>query len=818
MPQKPRDPKTIEIGEPPERPAAYDTYDALVAEADASEKRLDPKYYDIKTLDPGEFWLKEPKRPVLENPAPAELELIPEDRPTTEYVFTKPTLKITMPKEIVGHAPVLDVSDLEYPGEAPVLRDESPQVSGLKRFFRIFSSDWRRQIRDRDSWEKERDTYPSRLEEWERKSEEYEKRFEQRKIAYDKKHLEWLESQKHEDPDVQLANDLAIMKYKEDLRKFEWTKEQLGSGFAAEKTRFENSLKEWEENSPGIIEENKERREQYLKECEIIRAEREEYLKNFEELTGKPDLIAKRKAELEADYEEKLKDYLDVKERYDAQKRAYEAEVRKCRLEAEKNGIDPNEAVEANRKWRDEQKVSQILYEKAVDYRQAHPEIGEYDSAAEEYEANKGLKESLEERMEEYEEEKKEYDQAKLEYDQKKEAFLDIKAANERYDEVVRQKRADAKYEAYQRIEKNRQEKAEFPKVMERYEYECKIYDRDKAQFEANVKKMHEPGGLIYKWEEKDRKYQQDLADYKKKCLECENYNATLDIKKQAWEIKKQTYEIEKQIYEEKKKIYDAECDRIAEIYSRNSEKGRNANEKDMADPRYKDFVLNGFQYNIGRSRWASKIPNYKTQMRDKMDVKIDMVNKKQEFADYARKKGKAPKQPTGEEQQAYVKRVKLNDQLKKYPDGMKNVVTGLFKYETDQEKKIDEAKDIDLKKYKEMALESMYLHVVRDKFNKYAKDDYYKNMSADPLNKLVSKEHKDKAIAEMKKNKTLMKGIEDQYGFFSDDRGRKRGLYEDEYLKNLYKRSYRAKKDKDIVTDPILEEQDKGMALIMGQ
>ena len=815
IPEKPRDPETIKLGEPPVRPAAYDTLDALMEESQKNQKRLDPKYYDIKNLDPGEFAYIEPKRPVLDNPVLNDLELLPDGKPVTKYLFEKPVLKITMPEAPSGKAPELDLSGLEDPGEAPLLRDEPPQVSGVKRFFRFLSSEWRRQIRDRDSWEAEKKTYPKRLEEWERKSERYESLREQREIALEKKRAEWLESQKHEDPDIQLDNDLAIMKYKEDLKRYEESKRALGSNYDAEKLKYENLVKEWEKKEADVIAENKRRREQYLKDKAIVRAERAEYLKNFGALAGKPAEIEKRKAELQDEYEEKLQEFLDRKTRYETQKNAFEAEIRKCRLQAEKDGIDPDEAVEANRKWREEQKFAQILDEKIVDYRLAHPEIGEYDTALQEYEENKSFKEDLKERMEEYNEEKAEYDKAKLAFDQKKAAFENLSEANKRYEKIVDEKRSFAKYIASKKVEKNRQEKAEFPKLLEEYNKEIKIYDRDKAQFEENVKKLSEPGGLIYKWEEKNAKYQQDLEAYKKKCLECENYNATLDIKKQSWEIKKQTYEIEKQIYEEKKKIYDAECKRIDEIAERNSRRADEAAAKDMSNPKYKDLVLNGTQYNFGHSKWAQKIPNFKTDLREKMDVGLDKIYKEQDFKNYAKLKNRAPKNPSAEEQQAYIKRVMVNDKVKNYADGMKPFMTGLYMSEDDHFKTIEQSKDIDLKKYRDLALESMYLGVVKDKAEKYAAKDYFSNLSTGPINKLLSKDHKDSAIAAMRKNKALMKSIDEHFSIFDDDRRKQKSLYDTEAFRKLYKNAYTAKNAKDTVTDPILEEADKGVAVM---
>ena len=682
----------------PDKPATYDLYLKMQADAESIDTRLDSKYYMIPIYKRGEFDIKEPKRPQVDEPElaiPPELVPEPEGKPRPKYMFDEPKLKLIKPEGL--EEPVLDLSDLDEP-EYPELREEPPRPSGFTRFLGFFSSSVRARVRDYDSWVTERDTLEERRAKYEEDIEVFEKKKQSRIEHYEKQMAEFKDKIKAyaetydgeldyigtENEMLQVQYDMEKSMYMQDLAKlggksFVKAKEKLDadpdnpklreayeselakakSKLHDQKLEYERAVKEWEDKHPelaGIRAENAKRQEAYEKDYTRQKLEEAEYKRNFSGCVS-PEDHEKRKEQLLAGYEEDLKYYNDSKKRYESDIKTYEEQVEKCREHAKAHGIDPDEAVAANEDRVRRQRQYDKANEELSTFLQHHPEIMEYEHLQDEYKEEEEYRELYNERLESWKQEKEDYETAKKIYDQKVEARKNFEQAKENYDKKFKEISTDvllaSRKEVDEKIRKNREERETFAARNAENKHEQEVWDSDNERVKENNRKMHEPGGLIYNWKEKVKAYENDVLRYNREVTEYKKAIDTLPERRQQWKMRKDAHEQEVNEYGVKKQLYDEKIKEIKEIREANELGELGQTNADLKDPLYRDYVKHANP--VGYNHWSSQMKNsYKMMNRQGVDLSKEGQQIKDASKAYYKNKSSAPKNPSAKAQKEY--------------------------------------------------------------------------------------------------------------------------------------------------------------------
>ena len=697
-----RPPREIKV---PDKPAACDIAKAMEEEAAKINTRLDPKYYYISYLDPGEFDLPEPKHPLVDEPKfPDPPEKVPyiDRKPVIKYFFEEPKLMKVEPEGLEEPVePKLDLSDLKEP-KYPELREEPPQPGFFKRLFSRFNSDWRKQVEDHENWVKERDTLSQRREEWEEEHDRYNEKVVLRTEKYKvemEKYQPKLKAYADAAQELAPANDMFRTQYNMEkysyekdleklggkpytdakqrhtdnpddpkfLKEYEEMREMAKAKLQTEKFEYERRLKLWEEKNKEAIAENKKRELAYGLTLEDYELKHAEYKKNYEGCDTPEDHQARRDQLLEA-YEADREYYEAAKKRHEERVETYKAQLEKCVEHAKKNGIDPEEALAANRERAQREKQSDQAYAEVGQFIADHPEIGEYDMAVAEAQDEEEWRGVYETALEDWKEEKEEYEKAKLEYEQKLAAYKDFKTAKdsyeEKYKEAEKKAMAEARYEVDDAIHKNHVEMAEFPERDAANKKEQQIWDRENERVKENNRKMYEPGGLIYNWHEKVKAYEEDVKRYNREVTKYNQDLESLPQRRQEWKLRKNAHDQEVIAYEAKKQAYEKREEEIKAVRDANRLEKGSLDYNDMKNPLYREYMERS--YLAGYYSWSSYMNgNFKMDARQGRDLTNEAKNLKMASKQYQKEKNSAPKVPSSKEQQEYIKRIQdRNNQI----------------------------------------------------------------------------------------------------------------------------------------------------------
>ena len=696
---KEKPPREIKV---PDKPAACDIAQAMQEEAAKIDTSLDPKYFRINFLEPGEFDLPEPRAPQIDEPHfPDDPEYRPvtNDKPVMKYIFDKPQLKLLEPEGLEKPVePKLDLSDLKEP-VYPELRDEPAEPGFFKRLFSRFNSDWKKQAADHDSWVRERDELPKRREEWEKEYDIYNEkvviRTEKYRAELEKfvpKKMAYAEAAQELEPDnemLRIQHEMSMRSYEQDLEKlggkpytdakklhldnpddpkyrkdYEDMRKNALMKLQAEKIDYEQKLKLWEEKNKVALAENKKIKEAYDAKVNEYELRHAEYVKNYEGCKT-PEEHKARRQYLEEVYQEDRQYYDDQKKRHEEAVETYKSQLEKCAEHARQHGIDPEEALAANRDRVQRQKQSDMAYEAVGQFISDHPEIGEYDLAVAEAEDEEIWRGVYENRLEDWKEEKAEYEQAKKEYEQKLAAYEDFSAASETYKQKYKEADIKALLEARREVDeaisKNREALATFEERNAANKKEQEVWDRENERVNENNRKMHEPGGLIYRWHENVKAYEDDVKRYNREVVKYKNDLNALPQRRSEWQLRKNAHDQEMIEFEAKKKIYDKRQEEIEAVKRENQMEKGSLESNDLRNPLYRDYMQRSSV--AGYNHWRSYMDgNFKMDARQGVDLVNESKNLKLASKQYQKEKKNAPVKPSSKEQQDYIKRIQDRD------------------------------------------------------------------------------------------------------------------------------------------------------------
>ena len=858
--------------EPPVKPDDYDAVkfqiETLEKEVSAMRPENDPRFIS-KTRHPGEFTMDPPKKPQLDYPdipvPPTYKKLIGEPKP--KFRFYKPELKYRVPEGIEDPGDKLPdtpkyrkepikKNPKEKPNE-PVLRDAPPQPGGFKRAFSFLSSSWREQVRDYDAWTRERDEWPAKtdaynkeLREWKAESDRIEAEhkaweaeckqldtdYAKTLNEYSEKKVAWDEAVK----DLEQENFMIKLQYDAELKEYENDVQRLGDMFEAEKFAYEKAHAEWEsgEINKPIIAENKALQDKYEAEYEEFTKKETEYNENYKDCNNDPEKIKDRRGELAADYEEKLKDYEVFKERHDQQVRAYEESIEKVKARAKEAGRDP----EADVKDYEAVIAKEIAYEKKTaelsDLIAKSTVVSDYDNALQQYKEDQSLKEDVEsafqEELEDWEIEHREWKAKKDAHDLKVAAFKDYDAAQKQYeiDKAVydqNMKTLDERADQVtdQRIREN--EKAitvDYPAQKKEYDREKKAYDDAVDRWEQGIEDMKKPGGLIYNWEKSVVDYNKAKKDHQLAVQKFKKEVKEYPAKLQAYNAKLDAHVKELERYNKEMSQYKIAKQKYDDAVEANT-RAQNEHRKQLyTNPAYRDYSLKATGYVNGYYRWKNQFKdNFQYNALQSKNPEVYKQQQTTLFKDYEKRKKNAPQYVGGQEAREYTRRVTEHNYLKQYPEGMRPYLKALNRQENtlnvSLNNKYKKDSDFTLADYKTVAVERMYLSLVRDKAETFAKSNY--TYSTDPINVLLDPAHATTAKNEMLANKQLMKRLEENYKIAKSSNRIAKSLQDGDELRSIYKDTYAYNTGKKAVKDPVFGEYhgsqqavDKAKALEM--
>ncbi len=828
-PRLPEEPKFEEELVKPEKPAEYDAlrvrYDQLEKAVEQAQPQFDERFISV-AHKPESFTLEEPKKPVTEQPVGPlrpEYKDIP-GKPVAKYRFYEPQLILHQPDNLDDPGEMPQLKDMPEPPEKPALRKEPNNPGSFKRRFSWLIRSWKNEIADHEAWEKERENLPKKLEKYEldyakwqveitRKSHEHALVVDE----YIKKKLIWDRECEAFGPE----NDMLRIKYEGEMEAYKADKAKLGDRFEAEKAKYEKELSDWqsnlsEEEKATQAENDKLYKDFEDKYSEFIRKDTE-YNRNFRDCNNDPQKIAERKNELELKYERELKEYNWLRDQHEKQEQAFQSSVRNIRSDAEKAGRDPD-AAEADYMARLEQ-IKNYDNKTALlqSFIEKNPVLNEYDSQMalyqEDLDYRESLTESYKEDMEDYRREHEAWSKEKQEYDKKLDLYKNgYKAVQEKYEAAKRNLKQNAADEAERLIRENEKQIREYPTKLQEYQDEKAAYDRAYANWQKGKEDMKKPGGLIYKWEE-DVKAYNDAKNAHEEALE--QYDQ--DVKSYPDRIRDynndlESYLKELEIYNGQMSHYKASMQHISSIKAANKASREAHHARINSNPIYQDYSFNTDTYDYGYRQWEGMLHKSK-QLKNlqAMNAGEYKAAQQQVFKNYERRKKNAPEYFSAREAKEYSERVQEYNYLSKFPEGMKPYLKNMNR----QEKSVNDSlnarfkKDSDISRndYKQAAVEKMYWSVVRRNAEKYSDRGYFRNNGTAEINKLLDRDHAENAKRKMLQNKPLMKTLETEY-----DNAKKAGkvsgsLQDGDRLCRLYDLNYEPGKKNEAVKDPVLGE-----------
>ena len=818
----------------PEKPEGYDAakyrYDELNKEAEALKPKRDP-LFQYTRFKPAPFDKKEPQKPVLDlpdPPIPPTYKTVP-GKPQPQYTFYKPALKLLAPEiENPGEMP----QPGKFPDEPkkPVLRDEPLNPGGFKRAFSWMSSSWRQQIADHDAWLRERDSMPQKLEKFEQDHAKWQAQCIKQADDYNKvlqdynaKKVAWDDAVNELEPE----NEMRRMAYKAALNDYEKDKQRLGPRFEAEKAAYEMEVADWEAKNEELTKaaeaENAVLKAKYDKECEEFDKIEKEYNLNYEGCAGDPDLIRIRRQQLETKFKFDQQEFKNAKEAWEMENGQYELGVQGVYEMAQRAGRDPQKTVEEYKQYMEQVKAYDAKTEEIADFMENNLELGKYDSEREEYEQELELRKEAEdahqERMEDYKVEHDEwqakkdaYDRALAKYESYKAVLGNAQQADEDYKAGMDKLKRDAERETDRLIKENEQEIADYPNKVNEYNKEKRAYNDAYWNWKQGCYDMEKPGGLIYKWEQNVKEYNTAKQAYEQSVKKYENDVKTYPDRLKNYNTKLNQYLSELERYNGQVAHYEKQKQKINSIRLENQHIRTAHIDKINENPIYQDYSYKSNLYDYGHHKWEEKlIGNWQYNANQTTDAE---KYKKQQIAlnkEFEKRKGKAPAVFSGDEAKAYNERVQEYNYLKKFPDGMKGYMKSINTMERafndDMNTKFKKDADISLKDYKKAAVEKMYYSVVRNTAEKYSEREYFQKGSTQPIDKLLTAGHSDKAIKAMSENPKIMKAIEQEY-----DKAKSMGkvaasLQNSKKLCDIYDAAYTPETSKEATKDPVLEK-----------
>ncbi len=866
------EPKEVEkpnivIPEPPVRPEACDVEEQMQEILDNEAPQLDRRVLYVMD-EPEPFTGKEPVRPVMVKPAdipdPVYLELVDPPKIKYKYEFEEPeTPELRIPQIKPPEAPVLDLSDLKEPEYPEDPGNEPPNPGFIARLFSWARPGIRAQIAAHDKWVRDSASLASRREQWEKDHDAYQNKVELREEKYNKEKAEYdrLSTEYREDAAIyQAENNFNLMRYEkksqayqEALNKFggaeyvtakamlresrergndrssdpqlaaehqklkeeyekqlKTAKENLAAEKIREEQEHQKQLEEWEKGNSSIIEENLRRKAEFENKLDEQRGELEKWEENFGDCHGDPEKIAKRYDELESEYQRKLKEYFDDKEHHENRVKEYENAVEACKKKAIEEGMNPEEALELNRQYKADEKLFEAKIDALHKYRADHPEIGDYQDKLVDYQEAKESKEWAEQDYEEYIEKKQEYDAAKKEYDQKKAAFEDLGKAKEQYKADVENLKKEAEEEADHQIQNYDNARKEYDARYEQYKKDDKYWAEQKAIFDENARKMYEPGGLHTRWEERKKAYEDANKTFKAQMAKYDRDKRSFGSRHETWEQKKKDHDAKMESYNRKKAVYDTKMAQIKKIENANRNEEAKARAANLDDPLFKDFVMNTGRYS-SRDVWGKQLQdNYSDiiESRKKMDLSREAERIRNTSGVYQKTKKAAPEKVSRAEENSYELRKKEKAHLDKYPSGMKGFVKNLYRAENAAISDAGQVKNLSREAYRDAAVRSMYLSVVRRKADAFAKTYDGREGHTEEINELLDKNYMNSAIGRMKRDKALTNAIDAQFKAGKTTEGRLETLKDGRALNKIYDQVYSPTKKEQTVYDPVLEER----------
>jgi len=799
----------IVIPEAPIKPEAFDIAEQMAEALEEEAPELDRRVLWIED-QPGPFEEKEPVRPVMVKPAdvPSPVYYKMPDRPKLKYryEFDEPEPpELRHPEIQLPDPPVLDLSDLKEP-PYPELGPEPPKPGVLARMFSWVSARAKEKVTAYDKWKKDAADLPRRREQWEAEQNEYQNKIElrERKYAAEKAEYDRLSEEYRKDAELyQEENNVNLLRYEKKSQAYQEALEKFGGGayvtakamlrdsrmrgydlssdpklvadhqklkeeyekqleiakkkLADEKLRvdqeYQEKLDKWEKENSGTIEENLRRKNEFEKKLDEFHDELDKWEENFLECHGDPEKISRKYDELETDYQNKLKQYFDDKEEHEKRVKRYEDSKKRCKENAVRQGMDPEEALAANIQFR----ADTVVHEKKIDdyhkYLKDHPEIKTYNNELVDYNEAIENKEWAENSYDEYIEEKREYDAAKKEYDQKKAAFDDLEAAKKHYREAVDTMKKEAGKEAEQQIENYDNAQNEYKSAYKKYREDDNNWLFQKSAFDENVRRMYEPGGVHTRWKERKKDYEDANQQYRKQLEKYEKDKYTFKSRHDAWEMKKQDHESQVKKYNLKKAVYDSKMEQIQKVKDANALESEKAKQADLQDPLFKDYLMNTGRY-ASRDTWHKQFDgDYKNviENRKKMDLSREAEKVRTMSETYQKRKKAAPTEISKAEEYSYNLRKKEKAHLDKYPSGMKNFVRDLYHAENRAVSNAGKMKNLNKEAYRDAALQRMYLSVVRKKTDKFAHSADGLLGNTKDMEALLKKDNMDYAISQMK-------------------------------------------------------------------
>ena len=863
-PEAPKEPVFKNELKVPEKPESYDaavfTLHMLQEESEKLAPKRDPRFVVVAAVSkPDPFVEKEPDPPILEMPDPVippEYKKIPGE-PKPKYSFYKPKLQLRKPEGIEDPGDKLPDTP-KYPKEPlkanpkkqpdlPAdLRQAPPEPSRIKRFFSIFIPSYKAQVRDYDNWERERDAHAEALSRynkegrawkeetikieaehkaWEEKCRELDLDYTKRLNEFNEKKEAWNEAVSSLEPE----NLLIKAEYDIKLEKYEHDKNMLGDMFEQEKYAFEQEHKHWEDTldevSRKIRDENDAKRDKFEKEMLEFDRKDKEFQANFKECGNDPKKIEERKNELLAKHQTALEEYNERKENHKLKTERWESVLNKVKKNAEAANRDPEVDARDYEAFVRQRDAQQAADDKIADFMQQHPEIGKFETEIEEYREEERYREDalevyeerkadFKEEHDEWEAEKKAYDKKKAEYDAYKASKENFEKAEQDYKDALKKLDRDAERETDRRIAENKRLISEFPAKQANYENEKEAYDRAYANWEKGCEDMKKPGGLIYKWEESVKQYNQAKEAHEKAVKEYEKQVIEYPGKLQAYNSKLSAHINQLERYNQQMEVYKEQEEKRKQVMELNEEIRENHFSTVNSNPLYRDYMFNKPTYDYGYRKWGEKLlgsiqyTNIQTYNADRYKKETLDFNK-----DFAKRKSGAPKVVSGAEAKAYNERVTEYEYLKTMPTGMHSYFRTLNQQEkamnTSLNTKYRKSTDISKEDFREIAVDKMYFALVRDKAEMFAKRDYINRGTTKEIDILLDQQHARNAKNAMLPNKDLIKEIDDTYAEAKADGRITKTLQSGDRLRDIYRHNYgyASQKKGKAVKDPVFGE-----------